>query len=200
LLQGSPLLPPALKPPPADQPATNEAGFGFSVNVGTSPPFLIAAQIHGGQGIEATAEPDGLHGWNGTGALTPVPRYAEMLSGKGLFFADGTEWYFPERLTIDTGAVAEGNTNPAQEVLGEHAIHGHELPKSLKILAINSELDKAVKANSLLAAQILAAQSGIPSANLTLINVESTYAHNDPAGGYPNNEFFNKLVPFLEGL
>jgi hypothetical protein len=47
------------------------------------------------------------------------------------------------------------------------------LPTSLEILAINSELDKAVKANSLLAAQILAAQSGIPSANLRLINEET---------------------------
>jgi hypothetical protein len=45
----------------------------------------------------------------------------------------------------------------------------------LEILAINSELDKAVKANSLLAAQILAAQSGIPSTNLTLINEETCW-------------------------
>jgi pimeloyl-ACP methyl ester carboxylesterase len=197
LLQASPLLPAALKPA---VPATNEAGFGFSVNVGTSPPSLIAGQIHGGKGVEETAEADGLHGWSNVGALTPVPRYADMLSGTGLLLADGTEWYFPERLTIDTRAVAEGNANPAQEVLGEHAIHGHELPTSLKILAINSELDKAVKANSLVAAQILAAQSGIPAANLTLIDVENTYAHNDPAGAFPNNEFFNKMVPFLEGL
>jgi pimeloyl-ACP methyl ester carboxylesterase len=198
LLQGSPLLPASLKPP---VPATNEAGFGFSVNVGTSPLSLLAGQIHGGKGVEEEAEADGLHGWNGTGALTPVPRYAEMLSGTGLLLADGTEWYFPERLTIDTGAVAEGNANPAQEVLGEHAIHGHELPTSLKILAIDSELDKFLGGgNTLQAAQILAAQSGIPASNLTLIDEENTYAHNDPAGAFPNNEFFNKMVPFLEGL
>ena len=66
-----------------------------------------------------------------------------MLAGTGIHRADGDEWYFPERLTIDTGAVAEGNDNPAQEVLGEHAIHGHELPTSLKILAISTELDKS---------------------------------------------------------
>jgi hypothetical protein len=210
-----PLLPESLKPTePAGcklsepgckvEPVTNEALFGFGVNVGTSPPNLIAAQVHAGAGIEPAAKPDGLHGWNGEGALTPLRRYAEMLSGTGLVGADGTEWYFPARLTLDTGAVAEGNANPAQEVLGEHAIHGHELPTSLKILAINSELDKALGANSLAAAEILAQQSGIPKANLTLIDREETYSHNDPAGADPRpggpyaNVFFHELVPFLE--
>ena len=198
-LEKFPFLPPALRS--KIQPVTNEAGFGYSTNVGTSPPSLIAGQIHGGKGVEEAAEADGLHGWNGSGALTPVSRYAEMLSGTGLLFADGTEWYFPERLTIDTGAVDEGNANAGQEVLGEHAIHGHELPKSLKIIAIDTELDKLFgSANTLQSAQILAAQSGIPASNLTLINEEETYSHNDPAGAYPSNEFFNKLVPFLEGL
>jgi pimeloyl-ACP methyl ester carboxylesterase len=216
LAESSGLLPENLKPknppncklsePGCEQiPVTNEALFGFGVNVGTSPPNLIAAQVHAGKGIEPTAEGDGLHGWSGEGALTPIKRYAEMLSGTGLTNADGSEWYFPERLTIDTGAVAEGNANPAQEVLGEHAIHGHELPKSLKIIAINSELDKAIKGSSLAAAEILAEQSGIPKENLTLINVESEYAHNDPAGADPPgkggiyaNVFFRELVPFLE--
>jgi hypothetical protein len=129
-----------------------------------------------------------------------------MLSAPNLRKGDGTEWYFPERLTIDTGAVAEGNANPAQEVLGEHAIHGHELPASLKILAINSELDKAFGANSLIAAEILAEQSGIPQSNLTLIEVENEYAHNDPAGADPAvgglfaNKFFAAVVPYLEGI
>ena len=52
----------------------------------------------------------------------------------------------------------------------------------------------------LTSAEALAQQSGIPSSNLTLINEETTYAHNDPAGAYPNNEFFNNLVPFLDGI
>ncbi len=181
--------------------ATNEAGFGYDVNVGTSPAALIAAQVHAGAGIEeaGAGEP---WVWNGTGAITPIRRYAEMLSGTGLNDTDGTEWYFPERLTIDTGAVAEGNANPAQEVLGEHAIHGHELPTSLHILAIDSELDKVFGPGngSLKSAEVLAEQSGIPKENVTLIEEESNYAHNDPAGGFPNNEFFDHMVPFLEGL
>jgi pimeloyl-ACP methyl ester carboxylesterase len=204
LAEGFPLLPTDLKPKNSKGeliPVTNEAEFGYGVNVGTSPLSLIAAQVHAGAGVEEAAKEDGLHGWDGEGALTPIRRYAEMLSGTGLRSSDGSEWYFPERLTIDTGAVAEGNANPAQEVLGEHAIFGHELPASLKILAIDSELDKFLGGgNTLQAAEILAEQSGIPAENLTLIDEEGAYAHNDPAGAYPDNEFFAHLVPFLEGL
>jgi hypothetical protein len=197
-------LPPTLKTKNAKGevvPSTNEAGFAYGVNVGTSPPNLIAAQVHAGKGLQEPEKAGEPWGWNGAGAITPIQRYAEMLSGTGLIGADGSEWYFPERLTIDTGAVAEGNGNPAQTVLGEHAIHGHELPTSLHILAINSELDKVFGpgGGALKAAEILAEQSKIPTENLTLINEEGTYAHNDPAGGFPTNEFLSHLVPFLEG-
>jgi hypothetical protein len=208
LAEGFPLLPANLKPTDSEGhliPVTNEAEFGFGVNVGSSPPSLIAAQVHAGTGLEASAKEDGLVGWNGAGAISPLRRYSEMLAGTGIRGIDGDEWYFPERLTIDTGAVADGNANPAQEVLGEHAIHGHELPTSLKILAISSELDKALGGSSLTAAEVLAQQSGIPPQNLTLIDAENEYAHNDPAAAEPEgnidgNRFFEALVPFLEGV
>jgi hypothetical protein len=80
-------------------------------------------------------------------------------------------------------------------------VHGHELPTSLKLLAISSELDKVFGGSTLTAAQILAEQSCIPSANVTLIDAESEYAHNDPAAAEPNgNRFYEALVPFLEGV
>jgi pimeloyl-ACP methyl ester carboxylesterase len=212
LLESFKFLPPELKGPPQDSPATNEAGFGFSVNVGTSPESLAAAQIHGGAGIEETPEADGLHGWNGTGALTPVPRYAEMLAGAGLPNASGSEWYFPARLTLDTGAVGNGLANPAQEVLDLHATMGEHLPKSLHILAIDSELDKLFggEQTTLTEAKLLAEQSGISTEEcgvqvtpgcLTLIEEKNSYAHNDPAGATPEiNEFFKHMVPFLKEL
>jgi hypothetical protein len=46
----------------------------------------------------------------------------------------------------------------------------------------------------------LADQSQIPSSHVTLINRASTYAHNDPAGASPNNDFLANLVPFLTRL
>ena len=198
------LLPPELVPKNGKGepvPTTNEAAFGYGVNVGTSPESLVAAQVHAGAGITEGA-PGEPWTWNGEGAITPLQRYAEMLSGTGAQSADGVEWYFPERLTIDSGAIANGNANPAQAVLGEDAIHGSELPKSLHILAINTELDKKFGGGftTLTFAQELAEQSGIPNENVTLVNEENTYAHNDPNGGYPNNEFVAHLVPFLNGL
>ncbi len=210
-LEQFPFLPADLRSPIV--PVTNEAGYGYSVNVGTSPESLIAAQIHGGKGVEEEAESDGLHGWNGEGALTPVKRYAEMLAGTGLRGASGTEWYFPERLTLDTGAVGNGLANPAQAVLGLHSTMGENLPKSLHILAIDSELDKLFGGTetTLTEAQVLAEQSHIstepcstgaqPDGCLTLIEEKNSYAHNDPAGATPEiNEFFKHMVPYLKQL
>jgi hypothetical protein len=48
------------------------------------------------------------------------------------------------------------------------------------------------------AAIALAKQSHIPMRNLTLMNRQGTYAHNDPAGAYPRNAFFHRLVAFLK--
>lgn len=210
-LEKFPFLPSDLRGPIS--PVTNEAGFGYSVNVGTSPESLAAAQIHGGKGVEEAAEADGLHGWNVEGALTPVARYAEMLAGAGLR-ESGSEWYFPARLTLDTGAVGNGLANPAQEVLGLHSTMGTQLPRSLHILAIDSELDRIFGggATTLTEAKLLAEQSGISTEEcsattsdaegcLTLIEEEDAYAHNDPAGATPSvNEFFKKLVPYLEDI
>jgi hypothetical protein len=187
--QTSGLLPTDIVPP---VPVTNLGQYGYALNVTTSPPSLAAAQAHLGQGLSASGP---LHGWNGAGALTPIARFAAMFSGVGIQNTDGTEWYFPQRLTDDGGAVANGNANPAQGVLDIDATMGHDLPHSLRIYAFGAHLGGQ---GILTEAQLLAQQSGIPAANLTLVDRASTYAHNDPAGAYPNNAFFDNLVPFLK--
>lgn len=186
--QASSLIPSYLKPP---VPATNLAQYAYALNVGTSPTTLLAAQAHLGRGLAASGNP---RGWDGTGALTPVKRFAQMFSGQGIDNVDGTEWYFPMRLTIDTGAVAEGNANAAQHVLDVRATMGHALPRGLLIYGFGARLGGPAV---LSAVKILAKQSHIPLRNLTLINRQSTYAHNDPSGAYPHNVFFSHLVPFL---
>jgi pimeloyl-ACP methyl ester carboxylesterase len=189
--QSSGLLPASIVPP---VPVSNVGQYGYALNVATSPSNLEAAQAHLGQGLSATGP---VHGWDGTGALTPIKRYATMFSGAGISNTDGTEWYFPQRLTDDTGAVGNGNANPAQAVLDVNATMGHQLPTSLHIYAFGAHLGGQ---GVLTAAQDLAQQSNIPAANLTLINRQSTYAHNDPAGAYPTNDFFQGLMPFLDKL
>jgi hypothetical protein len=172
-------------------PVDNLAQFGYALNVGSSPPALIAAQAHLGTGITATGA---LRGWNGAGALTPIRRYATMMSGAGVANADGSEWYFPARLTLDVAGVGNGTASPAQRVLGLRSTLGRRLPHSLRIYGFGARLGGAT-----ILAEIrqLARQSGIPSRHLTLIDRHASYAHNDPAGAYPHNVFFSHLVTFL---
>ena len=186
--QTSGLLPASIVPTVR---ASNVGQYGYALNVATSPPSLIAAQAHLGRGLTTTGA---VRGWDGTGALTPITRYETMFSGAGIDNVDGTEWYFPQRLTDDTAVIDNGNANPAQTVVGIEATMGHHLPKNLLIYAFGARLGGAAVLDG---AQQLAQQSNIPAGNLTLVNRQSTYAHNDPAGAYPNNDFFNQLIPFL---
>jgi pimeloyl-ACP methyl ester carboxylesterase len=189
--QASGLLPKSITP---SVPVTNLAQYGYALNVATSPMSLVAAQGHLGRGVAAQGP---VHGWDGTGALTPIARFATMFSGMGIQNADGTEWYFPTRLTIDTGAVANGSSTPAQRVLDVNATMGRHLPKGLLIYAFGAALGGA---GVLEDARLLAKQSHIPMRSLTLVDRHSTYAHNDPAGAYPHNAFFDRLMPFLREI
>jgi pimeloyl-ACP methyl ester carboxylesterase len=186
--QTSGLLPTDIVPP---VPVTNVGQYGYALNAATSPMSLLAAQAHLGAGLTTTGP---VHGWNGAGALTPITRFATMFSGYPMTNVDGPEWYFPLRLTDDTGAVDNGNANPDQKILDVDATMGHKLPRSLRIYAFGARLGGA---GVLQDARILARQSHIPSSHLTLVNRQSTYSHNDPAGAYPNNVFFAHLIPFL---
>ncbi len=182
--QQFPLLPANLKPP---VPATNLAQWGYAADTQTSPPNLFAFQGHVGH-LAASGNP---RGWDQAGDITPIKRYAKMFAGWKLKDVDGVAWYHPMRLTIDAGAVADGSQNPAQSVMGVKAIHGDDV--NVPIYAFGAFGGESVLDD----ARALAQQSDLPSSDLTLVNRHNTYAHNDPAGAYPNNAFMNHLVPFL---
>jgi len=186
--ESSGLLPSDIVP---SVPVTNVGQYGYALNAATSPMSLLAAQAHLGTGLTTTGP---AHGWNGAGALTPITRFATMFSGYPMKNVDGTEWYFPQRLTDDSAAVDNGNANPAEKVLDLDATMGHKLPKGLRIYAFGARLGGP---EVLQDARLLARQSHIPTGNLTLVNRQSTYSHNDPAGAYPANVFFAHLLPFL---
>ncbi|MBY0278583.1 hypothetical protein K2Z84_24895 [Candidatus Binatia bacterium] len=186
--QAFPLLPADLKPP---IPVTNLGQYGYALDTATSPSSLRAAQAHLGH-LAASGDP---RGWDQAGEITPIGRFATMFSGFGLPGLDGTAWYHPRRLTIDAGAVAAGNPNPAQEILDVHAIHGSDLPRDLQIYAFGAALGGQ---RVLDAASALADQSGIPRSNVLLIARPETYAHNDPNSAYPRNEFVDGLVRVLD--
>jgi hypothetical protein len=188
-----PLLPANLRTPAGVNP-TNEAGFGYATDAATSPPSLRAAQVHSGH-LAASGDP---RGWDRAGAITPIQRWASMFSGWGLQNLDGTAWYHPMRLTIDSGAVGDGVANPAQSVLDVHSTDASKLPKRLRIYAFGAALGGP---NVLTAAQTLATTAGIPHRNLKLVNRQATYAHNDPSAAQPKvNAFFKRLIPFLRRI
>lgn len=124
------LLPSGLKP---SVPVTNLGQFGFALNATAHEndlqKGLAASQAHLGRGLAAAGP---VHGWDGTGALTPITRLAAMFAGSGIQNTDGSEWYFPQRLTDDVAAVHNGIANPAQAVLDVHATFGRNLPKRLR--------------------------------------------------------------------
>jgi pimeloyl-ACP methyl ester carboxylesterase len=182
-----PLLPANLKPPVAP---TNLGQYGYALDTETSPAGLVAAQAHLGR-LAPSGDP---RGWERAGELTPIRRYATMFSGYPLKSLDGTAWYHPLRLTIDSGAVAAGNANPAQKVLNVHATHGDDLSRKLRIYAFGAALGGT---RVLDAAKALASQSGIPKRNLKLVDRHTTYAHNDPNSASPKNDFVKSLIPFL---
>jgi pimeloyl-ACP methyl ester carboxylesterase len=193
VFQGWPLLPSNLQPPPGVNP-NNEAGFGLSTDVKTSPSSLIAAQVHSGQ-LAASGDP---RPWDRAGNITPIQRWASMFSGWGLRNLDGTAWYHPMRLTIDSGAVGDGLANPAQSVLDVHSTDATKLRKSLKIYAFAAALGNT---RVISAAQALAAEARIPRRNLKLVDRSATYAHNDPSAAEPKvNAFLKRLVPFLNSI
>jgi hypothetical protein len=187
-LQTWPLLPANLKPP---VPATNAGAYGYALDTATSPAGLVAAQAHLGR-LAAAGDP---RGWDAAGELTPLQRFADIFSGTGLTGVDGTAWYHPQRLTIDSSAVAAGNANPAQKVLDVRATHGDAV--DVPIYAFGAALGGQ---RVLAAARALARQSHLAAKRLTLIDRHTTYSHNDPSSASPRNDFLSHLVPFLRGI
>ena len=185
-----PLLPANLKPPVEP---TNLAQYGYALDTETSPPGLAAAQGHIGR-LAASGSP---RGWEQAGEITPIRRFATIFSGNGLKSLDGTAWYHPQRLTLDSSAVASGNANPAQSVFGLRSIHGDDLSKRLRIYAFGASLGGQ---RVLDAAKLLAQQSDIPRRNLKLVERASTYSHNDPNSASPKNDFVKYLIPFLDKI
>jgi pimeloyl-ACP methyl ester carboxylesterase len=186
--QNWPLFPANLKAPVQ---VTTEAEFGYALDAETSPMSLRAAQVNAGH-LADSGDP---RGWDRAGEITPLERFAAMFSGIDVKDADGVAWYHPQRLTIDSRAVAAGNGNATQDVLDVHATHGDAI--DVPIYAFGAALGGQ---RVLDAATALASQSDLTDSKLTLINRDTTYTHNDPSAAAPDNEFVDNLLPFLQKI
>ena len=191
----SPLIPQNLKPPVTP---TNAAQYGYALDTDTSPDGLELVQMHMGR-LADSGDP---RGWVDD-ELVPVERAARMFSGlvEGTdgdesLGIDGTAWYHPRRLSIDSAAVNGGIENLAQELLGVRAIHGTEL--DLPIYALETTFGAGRVLNG---ARLLAEQSGIPDRELTLVDESDRLTHTDPMGvETAQNPLVETLVPYLRTI
>ena len=121
-----------------------------------------------------------------------------MFSGAGVTNADGTEWYFPQRLSDDLGRGRQRDAQPrAAGARAQGRGWAESCPHSLRIYAFGAALGGRLILDE---AAALARQSHIPRRQVTLVDRHATYAHNDPNGAYPHNAFADRLVPFLDGI
>jgi hypothetical protein len=191
----SPLIPQNLKPP---VPPTNAAQYGYALDVDTSPDGLELVQMHLGR-LADRGDPRGFVDDD----LVPLERAARMFSGlitgpegDETLGVDGTAWYHPRRLSIDSAAVNGGVPNPAQDVLGVRAIHGTEL--DLPIYALETSFGAGRVLNG---ARLLAQQSGIRESEVTLVDESDRLTHTDPMGvDTAQNPLVETLVPYLQNI
>jgi hypothetical protein len=183
--QKFPLLPAEFKP---SVPVTTQAQLGYSFDASTSPAALGLIHIHSGH-LATSGTP---RGWVNSGP-TPVQNLAWAFSQEPLGPVD---WYFPERLSIDTEAASSLTQTPAAEVLGLRLYHLSQVDVPLYVIqtslggADNGVADAAVAYQK---------QSKIPSVDI--VNRASTYGHLDPLlASPPDNAFLQTVVPWIEQL
>jgi len=178
-----PLLPAAFKPP---KPVTNEAQLGYAFDYKTSPPGLKLIQVHSGN-VATTGDPAG---WVDTD-ITPIGNVVDTFAQSPLA---ASEWYYPERLSIDAGAAASLQQTDVATYLGLRLLHTSQV--DVPLYAFQTSLGGQ---NNAVAASAAAykAESRIPS--VTVVSRTTTYSHLDPLlASSGQNAFLQTVVPWLE--
>lgn len=184
------LAPPYLVPP---VPATNAAQYGYAVDATTSPASLALVQSHIGK-LAGSGDPRGWH----DGELGNVNRAASVFSEhvgmkNQTVGEDGTSWYHPSKLSIDSGAINNGVDNPAQAVYGDHATMGDQV--KLPMYSFDTSLGNGRVAD---ATRQLAEQSKVPDGWVKTVKRTKNFAHIDPISAAPaKNAFLQTVIPFL---
>lgn len=178
-----PLLPAEFKPP---VPVTNAAQLGYAFDASTSPPQLALIHVHSGH-VATTGDPAG---WVNEG-LTPIQNVADVFAQAPLA---ATEWYYPERLSIDAGVSSSLQQTPVATYLGLRLLHTSQV--DVPLYAFQTSLGGAGNAVAD-AANSYKQQSKIPSA--TVVSRVDTYSHLDPLLATPDdNAFLQTVVPWLK--
>lgn len=183
---------------------TNRGLLGYAFDRDTAPEGLALLQVNAGRlkpgcGAGAAKPCDWVDG-----GVTPISRVANTFGQEP---ANAVEWYFPRRLSVDSGygssltqtSAADGE---AEDQLGLRVYHGADI--DVPVYAIRTDL--GVTPGDLSAVQRLLTHAGIPSSKATLVNASTAalgaakgQSHLDPLLGSPTkNKLFPTLIPFLK--
>jgi hypothetical protein len=175
------LLPPSFRPP---FPVTNAALLAHAFDRDTGPAALRLLHVNGGGPTPA----GDVRGWV-DGGVTPVSRLAAFAARTPV---NGTEWFFPRRLTLDVDAASPLRRTKAAKLLGLRLRHAKRI--RLPLYAFQTDLTDG---GVLRGARRLKAMSRITRA--TLVDGAPEQSHLDPLLAAPGaNEFLRTVVPFLK--
>lgn len=178
ILREFPLLPAEFKPP-VD--ATNRGNFGYAFDRDTSPPGLALLHVNAGS-LAPTGDP---RDW-ADGGLTPVQNIAATF---GTEPANGVEWYFPRRLTIDTDGANEMKRNAVARFLGLRLIHTRQI--DVPIYAFQTDLTDG---RVLVGAEKLVKRARTKRRDAVLVNGDPSYSHLDPLMAASGKNLFTRTV------
>jgi pimeloyl-ACP methyl ester carboxylesterase len=181
-LQNFSALPPQFNPPYA---VTTQGLFGYAFDRDTSPQDLALIHINGGT-LAAAGNP---RPWE-DGGVTPVARLAATFGQEP---ANGVEWFFPRRLTIDTDAASAMTRNPPANFLGLRLFHTKKVDVPLYV--VQTELTDG---NVLQGGRNFISRAKTTRKESMLVNAETEQSHLDPLIAAPKtNRFYRTVDDFL---
>jgi pimeloyl-ACP methyl ester carboxylesterase len=188
-------------------PVTNRGIVGYAFDRDTSSPALSLIHINGGSlkpgcGAGAAKPCDWVDG-----GVTPIARVAEAFGQEP---ANAVEWYFPRRLSLDSGYGAslsqtQADDGEAEDALGLRVWHGAGIDVPLYGLrtGFGTALTNEQAFSSLNAmidfTAITPSESVLVNASRGALGDRLGQSHLDPLLGAPGkNKLFPTLIPFLK--
>ena len=181
--QGSSLLPADFNPP---FPVTNEALLAHAFDRDTSPDTLRLLHVNAG-GLAPAGDP---RPWI-DGNLTTAASLAKTFGQEP---ANGVEWFFPRRLTIDTDGANQMRQNAVARFLGLRLRHTRRI--NIPIYAFQTDLTDG---GVLRGARRLVGRARTRKRQSLLVNGAPVQSHLDPLTAAPaKNRFLKSVERFLK--
>ncbi|MGI9556460.1 MAG: alpha/beta hydrolase [Solirubrobacterales bacterium] len=182
-LQDSPLLPPAFKPP-VD--VTNRALLGYAFDKTTSPEGLALIQVRAGR-LQDSGDP---RDWK-DGEVTPLRRLRNLFAQEPV---NAVEWYFPQRLSIDSSGANAMRRNEVTDYLGLRLFHSRKV--DVPLYAIQTDLTDG---GVLRGARAFIKRTKTGPKEATLIDSSGNKSHLDPlTASRKKNDLVKTLPGFLD--